>query len=99
MRITLHKCEVNLIWIIGWNFQNFVFSSISIWLFNSFQTFVQIKTKLFWMEMKKSPKNSALTMCSNVVHTNVNIYFRIYDEQKCFMKGFSLGFVGSSFIS
>ena len=49
--------------------------------------------------MKKSPKNSALTMCSNVIHTNVNIYFRIYDEQKCFMKGFSLGFVGSSFIS
>ena len=99
MRITLHKCKVNLIWIIGWNFQNSVFSSISIWLFNYFQTFAQIKTKLFWKEMKKSPKNSALTMCCNIIHTNVKIYFRIYDEQKLFMKGFSLGFVGSSFIS
>ena len=49
--------------------------------------------------MKKSLKNSALTMCSNVIHTNANIYFRIHDEQKCFMKGFSHGFVDSPFIS
>ena len=45
--ITLHKCENNLILIIAWNFQNFIFGSISIWLFNSFQTFTQIKSKLF----------------------------------------------------
>ena len=81
-RIAFLQCEVNLMWIIGWNFQNFVFNSISTWLFNSFQTFVQIKTKLLWMEMKKPPDNSALTVCSNVIHTNVNIYFRIYNEQK-----------------
>ena len=69
---------MNLIWIIGWNFQNIVSNYISIWLFNSFQTLVQIKTKLFWMEMKKSPKNRALTVCSNVIYINVNIYFRIW---------------------
>ena len=45
--ITLRKCENNLILIIAWNFQNFIFGSISIWLFNSFQTFTQIKSKLF----------------------------------------------------
>ena len=81
-RIAFLQCEVNLMWIMGWNFQNFVFNSISTWLFNSFQTFVQIKTNLVWMEMKKPPENSALTVCSNVIHTNVNIYFRIYNEQK-----------------
>ena len=34
------------------------------------------------MEVKKPPDNSALTVCTNVIHTNVNIYFRIYNEQK-----------------
>ena len=48
--------------------------------------------------MKKLTKNSALTVCSNVIHKNVNIYFGIHNEQKCFMKGFSLGFVGLPFI-
>ena len=43
--------------------------------------------------MKKPPENSALTVYSNVIHTNVNIYFRIYDEQKYFMMGFALDFV------
>ena len=48
--------------------------------------------------MKKSPKNSALTVSSKVIHTNVNIYFRINDEPKYFMAGLALDFVGSSFV-
>ena len=48
--------------------------------------------------MNKPRKNSALTACGNVIHTNVNIYIRINDERKYFMMGFALDFVGSSLI-
>ena len=97
-RITLHQRKLNLVWIFGLNFQNVVSNSIYIWLFNSSQTFVQIKTKFFWFQTKKPPDNSALTVYSNVIHTNVDIYFRIYNEQKYFMVGFAPDFVGSSLI-
>ena len=53
------------------------------------------------MEMKKPPDNSALTICTNEIHTKLYIYlvyFRINDEQKYFMVGFALNFVGSPLI-
>ena len=83
---------------IGLNFPNFVSSTISIWLLNSFQPFVQIRTKFSWLEMKKRPVDSALTVRSNVIHSHVNIYFEVSDEQKYFMRGFFLDFDKSSLI-
>ena len=97
-RIKLHQCEWNLVQIIGLNFWNFVSNHISIWLFVYFQTFMQIKTKFFWLQMKKPSEISALLVYSNVIHRNVNIYLWIYDEQKYFLMVFALYFVGSSLI-
>ena len=53
------------------------------------------------MEMKKPPDNSALTICTNEIHTKLYIYlvyFRINDEQKYFMVGLDLDFVSSPLI-
>ena len=73
-RIKHHQREWNLVRIIGLNFRNFVSNPISIWLFVYFQTFMQMKIKFVWLQMKKPSEISTLLVYSNVIHRNVNIY-------------------------
>ena len=80
------------------DFTNIVSNSISITLFDSFESFMQIKTKLFWLEMKKRLVNSAVTMCNNVMQIDFNNNFRKMMKENGLCRGFILILVSLSLI-
>ena len=57
---------------IALSFQNHFPNTISIQLFNSFQTFPQLKIIFFWLEISECLGNCRLCFLSNEIRTNVN---------------------------
>ena len=84
---------------IALNFENLVPNTTSFQLFNSFQTFPQLKIIFYWLEICQRLGNCRLCFLSNEIRTNVTANSWITYEQNSSMELFLLILVSSPSIS